>query len=106
MGILILTMTHLVLFAPIAIRTKTWLVILSFASALLDETSSWLIRYVHPAFAYAKMAGFVGLQGTLAAMIGIVGWAVVATPPSAYRQPGGGAASIGGTARVAGEEKD
>src|SRR5262245_5342508 len=39
MGVLILTMTHLVLFAPIAVSTKTWLVVLSFVSALLDETS-------------------------------------------------------------------
>jgi hypothetical protein len=109
MGILILTMTHLVLFAPISIRTKTWLVVVSFVSAFLDETSSWLIRYTHPGFAYAKMAGFIGLQASLAAMIGIVGWAVVATPPNAYRQGGGVVEPppIGGTTRSsANEEKD
>jgi hypothetical protein len=108
MGVLILTMTHLVLFAPISVAAKTWLVVLSFVSALLDETSSWLIRYVHPGFAYAKMAGFVGLQATLAAMLAIVGWAVAASPPNGYRDGGmaTGARVPGTTAPSVADEKD
>jgi len=108
MGVLILTMTHLILFAPIPVGTKTWLVVLSFGSALLDETSSWLIRYLHPGFAYAKMLGFVGLQATLAVMIGIVGWALVAMPPNAYRASAttSGGPIAGTTAPSADHEKD
>jgi hypothetical protein len=80
MGILLLTMTHLVLFAPIAGSTKAWLVILSFGGALADEAGGWLIRFVHPAFAYLKIAGFVALQATLAAMVVVVGRVVVSPP--------------------------
>ena len=85
MGILLLTMTHLVLFVPLSGATKAWIIVLSFAGALLDEGSGWLVRYVHPGFAWAKLAGFATLQVTLAAMIGVVGWAVWAAPPNAYR---------------------
>ena len=72
MGILLLTMTHLVLFVPLGGSTKAALVVAAFASALADEAAGWLIRYVHPGFAYLKLAGFAGLQITLAAMIVVV----------------------------------
>jgi hypothetical protein len=85
MGILLLTMTHLVLFVPIGIQTKAALIIASFLSALLDEAGSWLVRFVHPGFAYVKILGFVGLEVTLGLMIAIVGYAVWRTPPNAYR---------------------
>lgn len=84
MGILVLTMTHLVLFVPLSVATKAVLIVAAFATALLDEASGWLVRYVHPAFAWAKLAGFVGLQTTLALLVGLVGWAVWRTPPNAY----------------------
>ena len=51
MGILMLTLTHLVLFAPLPVGTKFWLVFVSFGSAIADETGGWLVGYVHPAFA-------------------------------------------------------
>jgi hypothetical protein len=85
MGILVLTMTHLVLFAPIEIRTKTWLVIVSFGAALADEAAGWLVRFVHPAFAWLKLGGFAALQVSLGLMILIVAWAVWKAPPNGYR---------------------
>lgn len=85
MGILILTMTHLVLFAPVSVSLKAWLIVLSFGSALADEAAGWLVRFVHPAFALLKIAAFLTVQATLGAMIVIVAWAVWATPPSDYR---------------------
>ncbi len=84
MGILVLTMTHLVLFVPLGVPTKTALVVGTFASALLDEGGGWLVRYVHPGFAWLKIASFLALQATLGATIVIVGWAVWRTPPNAY----------------------
>jgi hypothetical protein len=84
MGILVLTMTHLVLFVPLGVPTKAVLVVATFASALLDEASGWLVRYVHPAFAYLKLASFLALQASLGATVAIVGWAVWRTPPNAY----------------------
>jgi hypothetical protein len=89
MGILVLTMTHLVLFAPIAVGTKAWLIVVSFASALADEAAGWLVRFVHPGFAWLKLAGFLTLQASLAIMIAIVAWAVWTTPPNGYRGNGG-----------------
>ena len=85
MGMLLLVLTHLVLFAPLRNATKAWLVALPFASALLDEASGWGVRFVDPAFAYLKIAGFVGLQASLAALVGISLWAVFrGGPKSGY----------------------
>jgi hypothetical protein len=66
MGMLLLVLTHLMLFVPIANRWKAWLIVLPFFAAILDEGSSWLVRFAHPGFAYAKIAGFLLLQGSLA----------------------------------------
>jgi hypothetical protein len=85
MSILLLTVTHLLLFVPLAIPAKLLLIVGSFAGALLDEAGGWLVRFVHPGFAYAKIAGFLTLQITLGVMLAIVGYGVVRTPPNAYR---------------------
>jgi hypothetical protein len=76
MGMLLLVLTHLMLFVPISNRAKGWLIVLPFCAALLDECSGWLVRFAHPAFAWAKIAGFLLLQGSLAALVGISLWAV------------------------------
>ncbi len=85
MGILVLTMTHLLLFVPISKRWKAWIVSLSFASAVGDEAAGWLVRFVAPAFAYLKIAAFLTLQTTLAIMLAAVTWALVTAQPNAYR---------------------
>jgi hypothetical protein len=76
MGMLLLVLTHLMLFVPLADRTKLTLIVSPFVSALLDEGSGWLVRFVHPGFAYAKIAGFLLLQGSLATLVGLSLWAV------------------------------
>jgi hypothetical protein len=76
MGMLLLVLTHLMLFVPLSGRTKAWLITLPFLAALLDEGSGWGVRFVHPFFALAKIAGFLLLQGSLAALIGLSLWAV------------------------------
>ncbi len=88
MGILILTLTHLVLFVPLGIPTKAGLIVASFGGALLDEAGGWLTRFAHPTFAYVKITGFLALQTSLGAMLIVVGWAVWRTPPNAYRGRG------------------
>ena len=85
MGILVLTMTHLLLFVPLASRWKAWIVSLAFAGALGDEAAGWLVRFVGPGFAYLKIAAFVTLQTTLAFMVGAVTWALATAQPNAYR---------------------
>jgi len=85
MGMLLLVLTHLVLFVPASNRVKAWLVVLPFASALLDEGAGWLVRFVHPVFAWAKVAGFLALQGSLAALVGVSLWAVFRGSSQSYR---------------------
>ncbi len=76
MGMLLLVLTHLMLFVPLSNRVKAWLIVLPFLSGLLDEGSGWLVRFGHPAFAYLKITGFLMLQASLAALVGLSLWSV------------------------------
>lgn len=85
MGILLLVLTHLMLFVPVSNRTKLWLIVLPFGSALLDEGAGWLVRFAHPAFAWAKVGGFLLLQGSLAALIVVSLWSVFTASSRSYK---------------------
>ena len=85
MGILLLTLTHLMLFVPLRASLKPWFIAVPFCAALLDEGGGWLVRFVHPLFAYLKIAGFVTLEVSLALLIGVSLWAVVAGTQDTYR---------------------
>lgn len=76
MGMLLLVLTHLILFVPLRTAQKAWLIALPFLAALLDEGAGWLVRFVHPGFAIAKIAGFLLLQASLAALVGLSLWSV------------------------------
>jgi hypothetical protein len=76
MGMLLLVLTHLMLFVPLGDRAKAWLIAVPFLAAGLDEGAGWAVRYLHPGFAWAKIAGFLLLQGSLATLIGVSVWAV------------------------------
>jgi hypothetical protein len=78
MGLLLLVLTHLMLFVPLRNSTKAWLIVTPFLSALLDEGAGWLVRYVSPHFAYAKIAGFLLLQSSLAVLVTLALWSVFA----------------------------
>ncbi|MFQ5351470.1 MAG: hypothetical protein ACE5D3_00155 [Candidatus Binatia bacterium] len=64
-GILLLTLTHLLLFVPVSVRVKAWGIVLSFSAGLSNELSGWLVRFVHPGFAWAKIFSFLLLEGTI-----------------------------------------
>jgi hypothetical protein len=66
MALVVLLLTHLMIFAPYSRRAKIGLIAAAFLSALLEEGAGWLVRFVHPAFAWVKLASFVALQGILA----------------------------------------
>jgi len=85
MGILLLTLTHLLLFVPMPKSWKAWGVSLSFGSALAGEAAGWLVRFVAPWFAYLKIAAFLTLQATLAFLVGAVLWVLVTGQPNDYR---------------------
>lgn len=77
MGMLVLTLTHLMLMTEFPVRLKIWLSGLTYAAALADEAGGWLVRFVHPLFAYFKIASFVVLELSLAALLVIVITALV-----------------------------
>jgi hypothetical protein len=62
MGMVLLFLTHLVIFVPLARAVRVGFIVTTFMSALLEESSGWLVRFVSPSFALLKVAGFVGLQ--------------------------------------------
>jgi len=69
MALVALLLTHLMIFAPYARRTKVAVIALAFGSSFLDEASGWLVRFVHPGFAWLKLCAFVALQGVLAFLL-------------------------------------
>jgi len=75
-GMLLLVLTHLMLFVPLKSWIKAWLIAFPFLAALLDEGAGWLVRFVSPNFAIVKIAGFLLLQGSLALLVGLSLWAV------------------------------
>lgn len=72
MGMLVLTLTHLMIMSNISVLLKVWLSALVYLSAIADEAAGWLVRFVHPAFAYFKIASFLILEASLAALIIII----------------------------------
>ncbi len=93
MGLLLLTLTHLMLFVPLRPALKAWLIIIPFFSALVNEGAGWLVRFVHPLFAYLKIAGFLFLEFSLAVLIVLCLWAIGGGSQDNYdkagqRQPG------------------
>jgi hypothetical protein len=73
MGILVVTLTHLLLFANLSVALKVWLTGLTFVAAVADELAGWLVRFVHPGFAYVKIGAFLALELSLAALLILVG---------------------------------
>lgn len=65
MALVLLMLTHLLLFAPFSRRAKVAFVMAAFASGLMSEAGGWLVRFVDPAFAPLKVTGFLGLQASL-----------------------------------------
>ena len=84
MGMLLLVLTHLMLFIPAKGSTKAWLIAVPFLAGFLSGGSSWLVRFAHPGFAYLKIASFLLLQGSLAVLIGVSLWAVVVGTQANY----------------------
>ncbi len=77
MGMLVLTLTHLMLMTEFPVQLKIWLSSLTYAAALADEAGGWLVRFVDPLFAYFKIAAFVVLELSLAVLLVVVITALV-----------------------------
>jgi uncharacterized membrane protein len=55
-----------------SVRLKIWLSSLTYLSALADEAGGWLVRFVDPVFAWFKVAAFLLLEFSLAALLIVV----------------------------------
>jgi len=73
-GMLLLVLTHLMLFIPARNTTKAWLIGLPFVAGLVSEGAGWLVRFVHPGLAIVKVVGFLLLQTSLAVLVGVALW--------------------------------
>jgi hypothetical protein len=69
MAIVILILTHLLIFAPWPHKLKVWFISLTFGSALLEEGSGWLVRFVYPGFAILKIISFLVFQAFMAFLL-------------------------------------
>lgn len=69
MAVVLLLLTHLLIFAPFSARVKNWFISATFASALLEEGSGWLVRFVDPGFAILKIASFLVFQALMAFLL-------------------------------------
>jgi len=84
MGILLLTLTHLLLFVPLSPRIKAFGIAASFTAAIGDELCGWGVRFVHPWFAYGKIFFFVGLEAMILWLMVLVTGALITDAPSDY----------------------
>ncbi len=68
-AMVVLLLTHLLIFAPYTYKTKVTFIVSGFVFALLNESAGWLVRFVHPAFATLKVVAFVAFQAMLGFLI-------------------------------------
>ena len=73
MGMVLLFLTHLAIFAPLSKPAKTALILTTFVSAALEEGGGWLVRFVDPGLAAVKIVGFLGLQAAIGFLLGSLG---------------------------------
>lgn len=69
MGIVLLFLTHLLIFVPLDRALKVGLILTAFLGAMLQEAGGWLVRFVHPGLAPTKIVGFVLLQAALGVVL-------------------------------------
>lgn len=85
MGMLIVTLTHLMLMTDLPVLLKVWLSALVYLSAIADELAGWLVRFVHPYFAYFKIGSFLLLELSLGAMVILVTLSLIQSRRRALR---------------------
>lgn len=72
-ALVLLLLTHLLLFAPMRPGGKVAFIVGAFTSALLMEAAGWMTRFWSPAFAPLKVVSFVVFQAMLGYLIAGLG---------------------------------
>jgi hypothetical protein len=68
-AMVLLLLTHLLIFAPLRFALKVTFIVVAFGSALLSEAAGWMTRFWHPGFAVLKVGMFALFQGSLAFLL-------------------------------------
>lgn len=68
-ALVLLLLTHLIIFAPMHDARKRAIIVAAFGSALLMEAAGWLTRFAHPGFAWLKVVAFVVFQLVLGGLL-------------------------------------
>ncbi len=76
-GMLAMTLVHLLLMTELSVGVKIALGGASFFSAVANEAAGWLVRFVHPGFAWMKVGTFVLLEASLGLLVICVGFSLV-----------------------------
>ncbi|MHB1049852.1 MAG: hypothetical protein ACYC09_07225 [Bacteroidota bacterium] len=69
MAVVMLVLTHLVIFTPASKGAKYSFIVIAFMSAFMNEASNYLIRFVDPDFAWLKIFTFLSLQASISLLI-------------------------------------
>ncbi len=69
MALVLLLLTHLAIFLPWRQRARAILITSTFGFALGGEAAGWLVCFASPGWAVLKVLCFIGLEGTLAALL-------------------------------------
>ena len=74
MAMVLLLLTHLVIFSPFGKGLKLFFVWATFGAAVASESGGWLVRFVSPSLAPIKIGGFFALEALLGILLGVVAW--------------------------------
>jgi hypothetical protein len=77
MALVLLLLTHLLIFPPLPKGAKVLIILTTFAAALAGEAAGWLVRFVHADFAWLKVVAFVTLQVSLLGILGSIAWFLI-----------------------------
>lgn len=82
MAVVLLLLTHLVIFSPFRKGVKLLLIWGTFTAAVASEAGGWLVRFVSPQLALVKVGGFLALQAFLGVLLLTVARALWRGPSS------------------------
>lgn len=88
-AVVLLLLTHLLIFAPMRFGQKVAFIVASFGSALLMEGAGWMTRFWSPGFAVLKVVAFLVFQSMLAYLIVGIAIFLLASRPQRGRAHSG-----------------
>ncbi len=79
-GMLAMTLVHLLLMTELPVWLKVALGGVGFFSAVANEAAGWLVRYLHPGFAWLKVGTFLSLEISLILLVFCVASSLIRSP--------------------------